>query len=135
MQIDILQLNSSYKCWESLKPVHLEGKIILFLLNLSEFTGLFYCTDLFVGLFLGLYAPEQNSTVRPCAMRTHIVSLTRASSKYITGLVGTVLWSRHVVTPWHPLVRRHIASTINSGTRPSVIHRLWGICAPGTKVK
>ena len=34
MQIDILQLNSSYKCWESLKPVHLEGKSFLFLLIL-----------------------------------------------------------------------------------------------------
>ena len=36
MQIDILHLNSIYKCWESLKPVHLEGKIFLFLLILVK---------------------------------------------------------------------------------------------------
>ena len=42
MQIDILQLNSSYKCWESLKPVHLEGKIFLFLLILVNSYNIFF---------------------------------------------------------------------------------------------
>ena len=34
--------------------------------NYSLFTYLFHWTNMFVGLFLNLYAPEQNSPVRPC---------------------------------------------------------------------